>query len=244
MAGNGIEALDALERQNYDVVLMDVQMPEMDGLEATRRIRKRWFSEQKPWVIAMTANAMQGDREMCLAAGMNDYITKPIRIEQVVASLKQGWRSLGGAAFEEQGSTVTVVQDKAGVESQPRSDEKINNSVLDPSAITRLEQLAGDNQAFLIEFIDTFLNGVPKMLVEMQQSLDNGDADSLRRVAHTFKSNSAALGAARLSELCKELEYLGKNGELADAPDKVTQVRQALEPVKSALESMRANYTA
>ena len=100
LAGNGIEALDALQRQDYDVVLMDVQMPDMDGLEATRKIREQWQNEQKPWIVAMTANAMQGDREMCLAAGMNDYVTKPIRLEQVVASLKRSWESLEGKATE------------------------------------------------------------------------------------------------------------------------------------------------
>ncbi len=245
VAGNGIEALDALQRQDYDVVLMDVQMPEMDGLEATRRIRQRWSDDRKPWIIAMTANAMQGDREMCLEAGMNDYVTKPIRIEQVVTSLKQSWRSLRGETIEDVEDSASIVLQGIpdSVEPEPKSDEKINNSVLDPSAIARLEQLAGDDQAFLIEFIDTFLKGVPKMLGEMKQSLDDGNAEGLRRAAHTFKSNTAALGAARLSELCKELEHFGKSGELDDAPDKVAQVQQELEPVKSALASMRESYS-
>jgi signal transduction histidine kinase/DNA-binding response OmpR family regulator len=81
VAGNGIEAIEAVQRQTYDVVLMDVQMPEMDGLEATRRIVQRWSPGQRPRIVAMTANAMQGDREACLAAGMEDYVTKPIRVE-------------------------------------------------------------------------------------------------------------------------------------------------------------------
>jgi signal transduction histidine kinase/DNA-binding response OmpR family regulator len=87
LAGNGIEAVEGLERQTYDVVLMDVQMPEMDGLEATRRIVARWPAGQRPRIVAMTANAMQGDRDECLAAGMDDYLTKPIRIEQLVDAL-------------------------------------------------------------------------------------------------------------------------------------------------------------
>jgi len=89
VAGNGLEALEALERQSYDVILMDVQMPEMDGLEATRQIIKRWGTEERPHIIAMTANAMQGDREMCLAAGMDDYIAKPLRVEEILAALKR-----------------------------------------------------------------------------------------------------------------------------------------------------------
>ncbi len=87
IAGNGLEALQALERQSYDVILMDVQMPEMDGLEATRQLRQELLDVQQPYVIAMTANAMEGDREMCLAAGMDDYVSKPIRIEELVRAL-------------------------------------------------------------------------------------------------------------------------------------------------------------
>jgi CheY-like chemotaxis protein len=87
VVGNGLEAIASIERSAYDVILMDVQMPELDGLEATRRIRRRWPGETGPRVVAMTANAMEGDRETCLAAGMDDYISKPIRPEALGASL-------------------------------------------------------------------------------------------------------------------------------------------------------------
>ena len=87
LASNGIEAIESVARQQYDVVLMDVQMPEMDGLEASRQITSRWPPDARPRIIAMTANAMQGDRELCLAAGMDDYITKPIRVERLVEAL-------------------------------------------------------------------------------------------------------------------------------------------------------------
>jgi CheY-like chemotaxis protein len=87
LASNGIEAIESVERQPYDVVLMDVQMPEMDGLEASRRIRAKWPAGERPRIVAMTANAMAGDREMCIAAGMDDYITKPIRLDQLVEAL-------------------------------------------------------------------------------------------------------------------------------------------------------------
>jgi PAS domain S-box-containing protein len=87
LASNGLEAIESIERQHYDLILMDVQMPEMDGLEATRRIVARWPKPKRPYIIAMTANAMQGDREMCLAAGMNDYVTKPIRVDELSEAL-------------------------------------------------------------------------------------------------------------------------------------------------------------
>ena len=89
LASNGIEAIESVRRQMYDVVLMDVQMPEMDGLDATRAICAKWSPRERPRIIAMTANAMQGDRDMCLAAGMDDYLTKPIRVERLVEALNQ-----------------------------------------------------------------------------------------------------------------------------------------------------------
>jgi CheY-like chemotaxis protein len=89
LASNGVEAIESIERQTYYVVLMDVQMPEMDGLEASRRITAKWQADKRPRIVAMTANAMQGDREECLAAGMDDYVTKPIRVDALVASLLQ-----------------------------------------------------------------------------------------------------------------------------------------------------------
>ena len=87
LASNGVEAIESVERQTYDVVLMDVQMPEMDGLEASRHITAALPAGRRPRIVAMTANAMQGDREMCLAAGMDDYIAKPIRVDQLVEAL-------------------------------------------------------------------------------------------------------------------------------------------------------------
>ncbi|MDH3644638.1 MAG: response regulator [Gammaproteobacteria bacterium] len=87
LVSNGIEAIDSVQRQTYDVVLMDVQMPEMDGLEASRRITAKWPNGKRPHIVAMTANAMQGDREMCLAAGMDDYVTKPIRVNELIEAL-------------------------------------------------------------------------------------------------------------------------------------------------------------
>ncbi|MFO1068865.1 MAG: response regulator [Geminicoccaceae bacterium] len=96
VVNDGRAALSALERQRFDVVLMDVQMPGMDGIEATAEIRRRW-QDDRPYIVAMTANAMQGDREACLAAGMDDYVSKPVQVEELVAALR---RSRGGDASD------------------------------------------------------------------------------------------------------------------------------------------------
>ncbi|MBE9040867.1 response regulator [Oscillatoriales cyanobacterium LEGE 11467] len=89
LATNGLEALEVLRRESYDIVFMDVQMPQMDGFEATRQIHREWKALERPWIIAMTANAMRGDREKCLEAGMNDYISKPVEVEEIARSLRQ-----------------------------------------------------------------------------------------------------------------------------------------------------------
>ena len=96
VASNGLEAIECVARQRYDVVLMDVQMPEMDGLEASRRITAKWPRAERPRIVAMTANAMAGDREVCLAAGMDDYLTKPIRVDRLVQALRRSAARVAG----------------------------------------------------------------------------------------------------------------------------------------------------
>src|SRR5207248_11023658 len=133
VAGNGLEAIEALERQPYDVGLMDVEMPELGGLDATRQICERWSEETRPHIVAMTANALPEDREACFAAGMNDYVAKPIRAEELVAALKRAkpLADDGGAA-----ATLTHVS-------------------LDDGALENLRDLGGDE--FLGEEVDAFL---------------------------------------------------------------------------------------
>ena len=138
VAGNGFEVLDHLEREPYDLVLMDVQMPEMDGLEATRRIRARW-PDRPLWIVAMTANAMEGDREMCLAAGMDDYLSKPIRPEALAAALR-------------------------AVGPEPSRDPGRCRMTLDPAALTDLLEMVGDDSAFVDDIVDTYLRDAPDQL--------------------------------------------------------------------------------
>jgi signal transduction histidine kinase/DNA-binding response OmpR family regulator len=244
VAANGNQAVDALQRQAYDVVLMDVQMPGMDGLEATRRIRERQPGAERPWIIAMTANAMQGDRETCLDAGMNDYVSKPIRIEKVVAALKQAWYSLMARSIESAANVAgDVPQDIPTTLAHAEvSSTRGSAPMLSSAAFARLEELAGDEPGFVTEFIDTFVDSVTTMLRDMEQSIAKQDTECLRRVAHTLKSNSATLGATRLSELCKELESLGNSGALCDAPSKLVEIQREVDAVKSALASTRESY--
>lgn len=210
IASNGWEVLQALQRQPYDVVLMDVQMPEMDGLSATRRICEEWLYEQRPWIIAMTANAMQSDREQCLSAGMDNYVSKPIQMEALVKAL---------AAL------------------QPLPRLPISTSAVDPQAIQALCDLFGENaSSVLVEVIDSFLEDTPHILQVIRNSVDARDAVALRQATHTLKSTSATLGAMTLSNLCKQLEAIAKDDTLAGSPEIASQLEAEYERVRCALQ--------
>jgi CheY-like chemotaxis protein len=248
VAANGLEVLEALNRQPYDVVLMDVQMPEMDGLEATRALRRELPEMHQPHVIAMTANAMQGDREMCLAAGMDDYVSKPIRIEELVGALsksrplaisRQASESPGLAGeLANAGPGQPPVQVKAK-EPSPVPLASPEPVVLDPKALENLVSMLGGEFDYLVELIDSFLEDAPKLLDELGQFIESGNAAGIRRVAHSLKSNGADFGAARFSDLCKKLEMQGKSGEIAGAADLAAQIRAEYGNVEMALATIR-----
>ena len=225
VVANGLEALKALERQMYDVVLMDMQMPEMDGLEATRHIRREWPNEQGPRIIAMTANATERDREMCLAAGMDDYVSKPIRVEELVAAL-------GRSRPLEKMDEADSGNGGAEVEAQPEA-------VLDPAALENLLEMVGGEADFLVELIDTFLTDAPQLMADMRQAVEQGNAEGLRLAAHSLKSIGTDFGAKAFSDLCKELEAIGVGGVLDGAAELVEQAEAEYEQVKAALEAVR-----
>jgi CheY-like chemotaxis protein len=243
VAANGLEAVEALERQAYDVVLMDVQMPEMDGLEATRHIRQQWPGEQGPYIVAMTANAMEGDREACLAAGMDDYVSKPIRVEELVGALSRvrplGERESPNGGNGEMGSAETPPTMEQEADGTGTEQTMIDHQVLDPTALETLQEVVGGEAALLRELIDSFLEETPPLVATLRQALEQGDAAELHRAAHTLKSSSNDFGATTLAELCQELETMGKAGTLDGAVELVTQVEKEYEQARVELEAAR-----
>jgi CheY-like chemotaxis protein len=248
VAANGLEVLEALDRQIYDVVLMDVQMPELDGLEATRRLRRGFPKARQPHVIAMTANAMQGDREMCLAAGMDDYVGKPIRVEELVAALSKSRpleREQGAEAptFPIAGLDVAVAgaPDATDLVSDPAIAEPPTPDapVLDAAALENLLSVLGGEFEYLAELIDSFLEDAPQLLAELNQFVEERDAAGVRRVAHSLKSNGADFGATTFSNLCKELELQAKSGEIDGAADMAAQIVAEYAKVETALKAVR-----
>jgi CheY-like chemotaxis protein/HPt (histidine-containing phosphotransfer) domain-containing protein len=253
LAANGLEVLAALERRAYDVVLMDVQMPEMDGIEATRQIRQRLGQGQPPHIVAMTANALEGDREACLAAGMDDYVSKPIRLPALVSALERSAQAVGskesstqgdGRSSSTQGSTEGSTQGSAesgGSVPEAPSDAP---GPRDPAIAATLHALSGGDSQFLAELIETFLDDAPKLLRQLRDAVGAADAATVRLVAHGLKSNGAEFGALVFSELCRDLEARGRAGQLDGAAALLAQIEAAYDHVeaelRAALEQSRA----
>jgi CheY-like chemotaxis protein/HPt (histidine-containing phosphotransfer) domain-containing protein len=218
IASNGFEALEALERQPYDVVLMDVQMPELDGLDASRRICDHWPAATRPRIIAMTANAMLEDRQACFAAGMDDYVAKPIRLDDLAEALRR----------------VRPLGDR-------EARAKAPGNGLDAHAIDSLRELGGDG--FVVEVIDTFLSDAPALVAALRTTNEQGDQEALRRAAHTLKSNGEIFGARRFSELCRELEEHARSGELDGTTELLDRIEREYAALEKTLAALRSTPT-
>ncbi|WP_146135830.1 PAS domain-containing hybrid sensor histidine kinase/response regulator [Phormidesmis priestleyi] len=226
IAGNGLEVLEALHRQTYDVVLMDVQMPEMDGLTATERICQEWQVGKRPQVIAMTANAMEGDRQACLNAGMNDYLSKPIRIETLMRVLSK-CQPLSSQEPGLSSPTSSTAQVAASISIKTATSAQTLRDIHDRS---------GAHGTLLVEVIRSYLTDTVKLVQAIQTSVQVRDLFALQQTAHTLKFTSAMLGATHLSELCWELEKMTQIGSLESIASKVRQLEVEYDRVKASLQ--------
>ena len=219
VVSNGAEAVEAVFRQTYDVVLMDVQMPEVDGLTATRLLRDRLSAEELPYIVAVTANAMMGDREDCLIAGMDDYISKPIRLDQLAALLKK-------------------CPQRAIAQPTPQP------TPLDTRFINSFISDMGDQAAAIFtELIDCYLTEAPKMVASIQHAGAMLDTVAIMQTAHTFKSSSAVVGATRLSRLCRYLEDTAHQSTPDEIAAQIDKLVAEYERVSAALRAERQRLT-
>jgi PAS domain S-box-containing protein len=223
IANHGGEAVNAIQTRIYDAVLMDCQMPEMDGYEATAAIRRLEGATRHTPVIAMTAAAMDGDREDCLAAGMDDYITKPIRLEAVGEVLHR-W--------------VRAASPKVEVSEAP--DDDSSELPLDPSQIALLRSLDDGDGALLTELISQYLAQTNEGRGELARVVQVGDHGAVERAAHALRGASANIGAAGLAALCETMEQRAKADQLDDAGELVERFDAEFERVSEALNELMA----
>ncbi|HEX4964148.1 MAG TPA: ATP-binding protein [Thermoanaerobaculia bacterium] len=226
VAADGEEALAALRRQRYDVILMDVQMPGMDGLEAARHIRDEWPVEERPRIIALTANALREDRETCLAAGMDDYLSKPVLLEDLRAVL---YRAVGTAVPAPPPAVGAAASANGGEES------------FDPKYLDQLRQLQAITGKELVSpIIDRFLAEAPRRLAELRLALAAKDDLNFVFVAHAFKGIGAQLGARRLAEICHDLEKRGRRVEWPGLEEILDRLQSEIENIAPVLQAQAA----
>jgi len=236
VVSNGLEALEALSRRDYDVVFMDVQMPQMDGLEATRCILKH-LSPRRPWIIAMTAHAMQSDRQECLSAGMNDYISKPIRLEALVQAIDRYKHLRGKGAgesvypdnFLKQFPPAPLPPSEAG------SPASFHPSI-DLKVLQDLRDMAGEAAAsVLAEIIESYLEDARPRLQAITQAVALSDAVAVQKSAHAFRSLSVTVGAIPVAQLCEALETMGRAGTTVGAQKLLEQLQDEYERLEKTL---------
>ncbi len=229
VAGDGAEAIAALREEAFDVVLMDCQMPDVDGFEASRRIRRmeaesvpRGAAAPRVPIIALTANAMRGDREVCLAAGMDDYMTKPFARETLRAMLGR-W-------------TRRTSSNGPNAPSPPPAAESPTEVGINPKALQTLRQLG--RQDFIPRLIRLFTDTAPGELVKLKLAVERADSVGAIAIAHQLKSSSAALGLTTISEAAKTLEMDGRAGKTENLASAVTAIEVAYEVLLPHLEQM------
>ena len=229
VADNGLFVLALLATGQFDLVLMDVQMPEMDGLTATRRIREsEQLTRRHMPIIAMTAHAMRGDRERCLEAGMDGYVTKPVvrqRLEEAIAETLP----LGAEVRKSEGEKATAL---GAIEPDP----------VEWDVEQTKDRLGGDEKLFQ-EVIAIFLSEVPQHLADLHQAIVRGDVKAVEDIAHTLKGEVGYLGIALITQQLRELEELGKRSDLARAEDIHSKLDAELSVVLSTMHRIAGSGT-
>jgi signal transduction histidine kinase/DNA-binding response OmpR family regulator/HPt (histidine-containing phosphotransfer) domain-containing protein len=228
VVASGPEAIEALSRVPYAAVFMDVQMPGMNGYEATAEIRARESrAGVRTPIIAMTANAMAGDREKALAAGMDDYVPKPVKSEEIVRTLER-WASERRGP---EGRTGTATADDVPI------GEGSGEGPLDRDVLADLRQLQVEGEPDVLgELIELFLTNVPRRLALLRDAVGAGDTRQVERTAHALRGSCGSMGAAAMEAICGELEGMGRSEDLSAAPALVSRLEAAYGRVRAALE--------
>ncbi|MDI3294116.1 response regulator [Janthinobacterium tructae] len=233
-ADNGRRALALWERYPFDVILMDCQMPEMDGFEATRRVRRMEAQQgrDRTPIIALTANAILGDRELCLDAGMDDYLAKPYTRAALLAVLAR-WRPASAAP---KAAEAPAAQTPAVTAQAARQAPAEPAALLDAAALQNLRAMRRPGRPDVLgRIIDLFYSDAPRLLGQLEVAAEASDTAALQLAAHTLKSSCANVGALGLSATCREIEQYARGNDVASALQHIRSIQQELDRVLAAL---------
>ena len=210
VAGNGLEALSALERKQYDVILMDIMMPEMDGVQATHEIRERFPDIYQPYIIAVTANALKGDREFYLSQGLDDYVSKPIRLDELVDAFDRIPDDIFDRAFERGMGTDFL---DTGSLIEPKSfayspmDPPVSKSYNGPIDEARFRDLVADNDTELLQtLLETFIEVAAEQIPTMREALAENDSAQFSYLIHDLRGSASTLGADKMAAIGRQIE--------------------------------------
>ena len=233
VAKTGNEAIEQFLCNTFDAVLMDCQMPELDGYQATQAIRQleTESNEDPVAIIAVTANALAGDREKCVAAGMNDYLSKPFTGEQLYRVLSKYLQHNERIAIQETSDHMAQESVTPEFDDQP-SSASIDASVLD--GLSELQEIGSHN--LVQRVVQAYLESSEELAMQLHAAIDSADAESVAKTVHTLKSSSANVGALKLAGLCKTLEAAGRQSDLSMAAELHQQIQQEYEQVIDALK--------
>ncbi len=211
IASNGIEALKLLELAKYDAIFMDCNMPEMDGYETTRQVRQLDSEVSQIPIIAMTANVLDGDREKCIQAGMNDYTKKPLKLDKLIEKIKC-W--VGAAQQEENIEVETETDTNLPIVCETNITNTVEQTAISIDAVETLRENVGEGFS---DMAQAYIDDMEILLRSLEKSVEEKDPNSLRHYAHSIKGSSSNFGASRLVHLSKQLEEIGKNDSIEGA---------------------------
>jgi CheY-like chemotaxis protein len=229
VVANGYEAVEVVMKIPYDLIFMDLLMPEMDGITASKIIKQKCTDRDCPKIIAMTANAMQEDKDKCLAAGLDDFISKPIRIEELHTILL---------------SWGEIILNEENISEGTKTNKPCGKMITESDILFIKDINTEDDANFFGELLDVYISELPAMIKHINSANENGDHKNLNFYAHKLKGSSMTLGIKPIAEACEELEAIAKGQNLNGRTKELSEeLVKKFEQVIQELEVIKEKYT-
>jgi CheY-like chemotaxis protein len=229
LAKNGIQVLNKMDKQDFDLILMDIQMPEMDGITATKLIRAHYSAEKQPRIVALTAEVPTEGIDKYKSAGMDGVLTKPVQIEELVAVLESFSKNIPVKKHEE-------------IQPENKSSSLNDFQTLDQNVIGDFMKLMGDDTDSARHLIDLYKQGTPELIEKIETAFKQKNMDDLLRLMHTLKGSSSQVGARRMEQLCARLEVLLKQSGIEPFGNFISGIKQEFSAVVAALDDFAASW--